>query len=109
MAGYFEDIFGVDYNYGIFASVFFTILIGPFYVFSYARVYLQEYYSPKKTDIYAVAITVAFMWFIIMSYAVFYFSEDFYKVFCKKEDDKETETELKNKKAADSVKRMKTN
>jgi hypothetical protein len=63
---------------------FFSLLIGPLYIFSYCREYFNIHYSSQKADIYSVIVVLVYMWIIIVSYIVYYFSEDFYKVFCKR-------------------------
>lgn len=84
MAGIFEVILGIDNNYGIFIITFFSLLIGPFYVFSYAREYFNKLHPQKTADMYSVIAVLVYMWVIIVAYVIYYFSEDFYKVFCKR-------------------------
>jgi hypothetical protein len=64
-------------------------------VFSYSRDYFNTHYSVKKADLYSVIAVLVYMWIIIICYIVYYFSEDFYKVFCKK-DNKQISTTKEN-------------
>lgn len=46
------------------------------------------HWNIDKSNTYSAIISVLTMYFIIISYVVYYFSEDFAKVFCKRKQEK---------------------
>lgn len=94
----FEDLTGVDGNYGMFIFALFAILIGPYHIFYSGRDIFLQYYSPTKSDTLAAICCVVFIYMILFMLIIIYFTEDIKHVFCKKRVVQDETSQIENNK-----------
>lgn len=89
---YFEDLSGVDGNYGMFIFALFAILIGPYHIFYSGKDIFLQYYSPQKSETLAAISCVVFIYMILFMLIIVYFTEDIKHVFCRKRTDQTSDS-----------------
>ena len=74
-----------------FHLTFILMIVIPISVFFIIRNILSRFnYTKNQQDVFGVVGVLVSVWFILICYAIYYFKDDFYQVFCKKnEKDKE--------------------
>lgn len=90
--------FGIDYKAFVFTFISMIVFPITFFFVSRGKIYcynlISDYFQNKlnwnidKSNTYSAIIAILTIYFIIVSYVVYYFSEDFRQVFCKKRSEK---------------------
>ena len=67
--------------------IFVLMIIIPFSTFYISRQLFYKYkYDIDKINLYSLIICIITIWIILMSTSIYYFKEDFQKVFCPKKN-----------------------
>ena len=70
-----------------FQSTFILMIIIPISMFFIIRFILNKFnFTKNQQDVFGVIGVLISVWVILISYAIYYFKDDFYAVFCKKEE-----------------------
>ena len=74
-----------------FHTTFILMIIIPISTFFIIRTVLNKFnFTRNQQDVFGVIGALVSVWLILISYAIYYFKDDFYTVFCKKrEEDKD--------------------
>ena len=78
-----------------FLLIFFSTVICPYYVLIYTNNYFQTIYDSDKSYVYSIIVTVVYVWIAFFSLLIYYYLEDFSKVFCPRQEEKSTQKDLK--------------
>ena len=78
-----------------FHTTFILMIIIPISTFFIIRAVLNKFnFTRNQQDVFGVIGVLVSVWFILISYAIYYFKDDFVTVFCKKKE----EDKIKDKK-----------
>ena len=78
-----------------FHTTFILMIIIPISTFFIIRTVLNKFnFTRNQQDVFGVIGVLVSVWFILVSYAIYYFKDDFVTVFCKKKE----EDKIKDKK-----------
>ena len=70
-----------------FHIAFILMIIIPITIFFIIRNILAKYnFNKSQQDVFGVIGVLISVWFILISFAIYYFRDDFYTVFCKKKE-----------------------
>ena len=70
-----------------FHIAFILMIIIPITIFFIIRNMLAKYnFNKSQQDVFGVIGVLISVWFILISFAIYYFRDDFYTVFCKKKE-----------------------
>ena len=70
-----------------FHVAFILMIIIPITIFFIIRNILAKYnFNKSQQDVFGVIGVLISVWFILISFAIYYFRDDFYTVFCKKKE-----------------------
>ena len=68
--------------------IFVLMIIIPFSTFYISRQLFYKYkYDIDKINLYSLIICIITIWIILISTSIYYFKDDFQKVFCKKKNE----------------------
>ena len=74
-----------------FHIAFILMIIIPITIFFIIRNMLAKYnFNKSQQDVFGVIGVLISVWFILISFAIYYFRDDFYTVFCKKKENDKT-------------------
>ena len=74
-----------------FHTTFILMIIIPISTFFIIRNILSKFnFTRNQQDVYGVIGVLISVWLILVSYTIYYFRNDFYTVFCKKNDKEKT-------------------
>ena len=74
-----------------FHITFILMIIIPISIFFIIRSVLNKFnFTKNQQDVYGVIGVLVSVWLILISYAIYYFKDDFYTVFCKKKEGDKT-------------------
>ena len=78
-------IFFYGENLQGFHTAFILMIIIPITTFLLIRFILNKFnFTKNQQDVFGVIGVLISVWLILISYAIYYFKDDFYTVFCKK-------------------------
>ena len=71
-----------------FHTTFILMIIIPISIFFIIRSVLNKFnFTKNQQDVFGVIGVLVSVWLILISYAIYYFKDDFYTVFCKKKEE----------------------
>ena len=71
-----------------FHTTFILMIIIPISMFFIIRTILNKFnFTKNQQDVFGVIGVLVSVWLILISYAIYYFKDDFYTVFCKKKEE----------------------
>ena len=71
-----------------FHTTFILMIIIPISTFFIIRTVLNKFnFTRNQQDVFGVIGVLVSVWLILISYAIYYFKDDFYTVFCKKKEE----------------------
>ena len=74
-----------------FHTTFILMIIIPISTFFIIRTVLNKFnFTKNQQDVFGVIGVLVSVWLILISYAIYYFKDDFYTVFCKKKEEDKT-------------------
>ena len=74
-----------------FHTTFILMIIIPISMFFIIRTILNKFnFTKNQQDVFGVIGVLVSVWLILISYAIYYFKDDFYTVFCKKKEGDKT-------------------
>ena len=74
-----------------FHTTFILMIIIPISIFFIIRFVLNKFnFTKNQQDVFGVIGVLVSVWLILISYAIYYFKDDFYTVFCKKKEGDKT-------------------
>ena len=74
-----------------FHITFILMIIIPISLFFIIRSVLNKFnFTKNQQDVFGVIGVLVSVWLILISYAIYYFKDDFYTVFCKKKEGDKT-------------------
>ena len=71
-----------------FHTTFILMIIIPISMFFIIRTILNKFnFTKNQQDVFGAIGVLVSVWLILISYAIYYFKDDFYTVFCKKKEE----------------------